>query len=184
MDQIPPRRRGASRRFARFFARLGLPLAAMVAVPIATPAHASDACPAAREHPANGVIALLGGSAPDGEPYFIRAGGPHALSRCPRPEFDAAYGYFRRKPDFRVDFWADGHDHFEIVVRSPCNAVLLVKTPDGRWRFNDEDAAAPANDGQTARLAFERAWDGVYEVWVGAFGPWSCSAQLVLRTRN
>ena len=103
----------------------------------------------------------------------VMAGGGADLERCPQP----GVGHVATTPDFTLRFSgnAAGRDLL-IRVEGTCDTVLLVNDAAAQWHFNDDF------DGLDPALLFEAAAEGIYDIWVGTFGPGMCAARLVLET--
>jgi hypothetical protein len=67
----------------------------------------------------------------------------------------------------------------EIQGEASCDTVLLVRTPDGMWHFDDDSNGGlnpMLNLGNTAML------NGRVDVWVGTYGLESCAATIEMET--
>ena len=101
------------------------------------------------------------------------AGGAQDLRACPQP----GVGHVAAAPDLRLEYDA-GRAGRDLVIRveGDCDTVLLVNDADADWHFNDDfDDVDPA-------LIFAGAPGGLYDIWVGTFGPDLCPARLILET--
>lgn len=103
------------------------------------------------------------------------AGGPLDLSACTSVP---GLGHITEAPSYTITYDAQdrGYD-LDFRVASDCDTVLLINDATAEWHFNDDE------DGTlNARIRLSAARSGVYDVWVGTFGPTSCPATLVLET--
>lgn len=86
-------------------------------------------------------------------------------------------GYVATAPDFELTFTANGAGRaLEFRVTAACDAVLLVNDAQGGWHFNDDDADT------NPRVRVSAAPEGVYDIWIGTFGPDTCDAELIVET--
>lgn len=107
--------------------------------------------------------------------YGVIAGGNQNLSGCNVP----GVGYVISDPDFEFDFQNDGgYGRLEISVHGDCDTVLLVNDAYGNWHFNDD------TNGFQPVVNIFGAPSGTYDVWVGTYGPNTCSAEIELETWN
>lgn len=105
----------------------------------------------------------------------VRAGGTVLLGQCPHvpgtgnipfdPSVSVHYVVDRKRMD--LEFRTDG----------PCDATLLLRTPSGRWFFDDDNG-----EGRNARLRLGSPPEGRYEIWVGSQGGAACRTRLTLQT--
>ncbi len=65
----------------------------------------------------------------------------------------------------------------EFRTEGACDATLLLRTPAGRWFFDDDNGP-----GRNARLRLGSPSEGRYEIWVGSQGGDACAARLALQT--
>jgi hypothetical protein len=104
----------------------------------------------------------------------VAAGGDGALGRCGF----ARHGLVRGPPDFAFDLSRmRRYDRLHLRANAPCDTVLLVRDPGGRWFFDDDSGT-----GHTASLSLSGPTDGAYLVWVGTWAPEGCTARLTLET--
>lgn len=104
----------------------------------------------------------------------VTAGGNVNLGNCPNVP---GHGYIIQGPDFDLDFFENnaGRD-LEFRVQGSCDTVLLVNDASGNWHFNDDSS------GVDPRIRVSRAPAGAYDIWVGTYGPSTCSSTLVMET--
>jgi hypothetical protein len=63
-----------------------------------------------------------------------------------------------------------------LSVAGDCDTVLLVNDATAEWFYNDDDTSLdPA-------ITIEGAANGVYDIWVGTYGPETCPAVLTIST--
>lgn len=125
---------------------------AALAVPLAAPAAQTMQTAAA---PAAGTLRAGASGAAVEVAVNARPLVQSAVDGCP--------GYIDpASPDAVVD-WAGGD--FEVHVRAPFDATLLVYGPGGMWTCNDDAVGTSP----VVRLADAAA--GRYAVWIGSFGP-------------
>jgi len=106
--------------------------------------------------------------------FLLEAGGDGRLARCGFRR----QGFVRGPPDIAFDLTAMArYDRLHLRANAPCDTVLLLRDPDGRWFFDDDSGT-----GQTASLSLSDPVDGRYLVWVGGYGPRGCAARLTLET--
>ena len=124
-------------------------------------AGAAVACPNWEANPSFGQIDLWAGFTPDPYVRNITAGGRYDLAGC----FGANGwgGSVAAKPDFDL-YWNGQSAGLTIAVRAQGDAVLLINAPDGQWYFADSSAS-----GDEA-LTFRSPQEGLYDIWIGAYG--------------
>ena len=106
--------------------------------------------------------------------HGVIAGGSADLSRCPMP----GTGYVAVAPDFELMFTGNGMGRaLEFRAEAGCDTVLLVNDANGNWHFNDDDGSST-----NSRIRINRASEGLYDIWVGTFGPSTCQANLIVET--
>jgi hypothetical protein len=106
--------------------------------------------------------------------HRVIAGGGVDLSACASVP---GVGYVAAAPDFELTFSGNGMRRaLEFRVRSACDTVLLVNDAGGAWHYNDDDS------GNDPRIRIEAAAEGLYDIWVGTFGPQTCDAELIVET--
>lgn len=104
--------------------------------------------------------------------HNVVAGGGNNLSNCPMP----GVGYVTTAPDFTLNYSGNMGRDLEFRVQADCDTVLLVNDASANWHFNDDQ------DGPNPRIRLSGARDGIYDIWVGTYGPSTCSATLTLET--
>lgn len=110
--------------------------------------------------------------------YYVTAGGMQDVTSCGLPLF--ATGYYSAQPN--LSFFLSGmqdYSRLEIQGEASCDTVLLVRTPDGMWHFDDDSNGGlnpMLNLGNTAML------NGRVDVWVGTYGLESCAATIEMET--
>lgn len=105
--------------------------------------------------------------------HAVIAGGPIDLAACPMP----GYGHVAQAPDFTLTFTDnDAGRALEFRVEGSCDTLMLVNDASAGWHFNDDDI------GLDPRIRIESAPEGVYDIWVGTFGPETCSARFIVET--
>jgi hypothetical protein len=118
--------------------------------------------------------ALSGRSLWSPKRFMVRAGGEQGLIFCD----GLGWGHVRVAPDFMFDLTRMGrYRRLHLRSNAPCDTVLLLRDPLGRWFFDDDSGV-----GQTASLSLAKPVDGAYLVWVGSYQPEGCVAQLTLET--
>lgn len=106
--------------------------------------------------------------------FAVRAGGAFSLLGCG----GTGWGYVRDAPDFVFELTRMRRfRRLHLRANAGCDTVLLLRAPSGQWYFDDDSGV-----GHTASLSLAGPEDGVYTVWVGAFRPEGCDAQLTLET--
>jgi hypothetical protein len=105
----------------------------------------------------------------------VRAGGTVLLAYC---ETIPGSGNIPFDPSVSVYYTADRKRmDLELRTEGACDTVLLVRTPSGRWFFDDDNGGE-----RNARLRLSAPPEGRYEIWVGSQGGEACGARLVLQT--
>lgn len=87
-------------------------------------------------------------------------------------------GYVERRPDFELDFF-NLFFELELRVRAECDTVLLVRTPNGNWRYSDDRGAG---NNRNPQLMFQNPPVGDYQIWIGTYDSQPCNARLVLES--
>ncbi|MFO7921473.1 hypothetical protein DZD18_08585 [Rhodobacteraceae bacterium W635] len=109
--------------------------------------------------------------------YGVVAGGNQYLRNC---GFNHT-GYVVSQPDF--SFYTSGmggYGRLEVEVTSAaCDTVLLVNSANGSWFFDDDSAG---NMNPRVNLYGTSNTQGRIDVWVGTYGPSTCSATLEMET--
>jgi len=104
--------------------------------------------------------------------HDVMAGGNIDLTTC-----GGSAGYVATAPDFKLTFSANGAGRaLEFRVQAECDTVLLVNSATGAWYYNDDDTDL------NPRIRIGAAPEGLYDIWVGTFGPDLCRAQLIVET--
>lgn len=111
--------------------------------------------------------------------YDVIAGGSSDVSRCGirtgTGEFPV--GWVAQAPDFELYYQKNASYALEFRVISNCDSVLLINTGGGNWYFDDDD-----NGNGDAKIRLTNPSAGLYDIWIGTYGPQTCSAQLQLET--
>lgn len=81
-------------------------------------------------------------------------------------------GMVARAPDFEVTYEA-GRLPLTFGVDASVDTTLIVNGPDGRWTCDDDSGG-----GTDPQVTYAQPRSGTYDVWVGAFGGDSGSAEL------
>lgn len=110
--------------------------------------------------------------------FAVSAGGRQDVGMCGLPIF--ATGYFSAQPN--LTFYLSGMQEYarlEIQGEAFCDTVLLVRTPDGAWHFDDDSNGGlnPMLDLRTARMM-----NGRVDVWVGTYDVGGCPATIEMET--
>jgi len=144
-------------------------LIAAMALPLAQPA---EACPDWR---LDGHRMTLDASRPGGldERLALTAGGPRNLSGCPMP----GVGHVTDAPDVTMTLRGSQGQDLVFRVRGECDTVLLVNDASANWHFNDD------SDGLDPMVRLPAGPDGIYDIWVGTYGPATCRAELLITTQ-
>jgi hypothetical protein len=109
--------------------------------------------------------------------YGVVAGGGQYLRNC---GFNHT-GYVISQPDF--SFYTSGmapYGRLEIEVsQAACDTVLLVNSANASWFFDDDSGGYP---NPRINLYGTSNTQGRIDVWVGTYGPSTCSATLEMET--
>ncbi|WP_071674848.1 hypothetical protein [Nioella nitratireducens] len=109
--------------------------------------------------------------------YGVVAGGGQNLRNC---GFNHT-GYVISQPDF--SFYTSGmapYGRLEIqVTQAACDTLLLVNSANAGWFFDDDSGG---NLLPTVNLYGTSNTQGRVDVWVGTYGPSTCSATLEMET--
>lgn len=109
--------------------------------------------------------------------YGVVAGGNQYLRNC---GFNHT-GYVISQPDF--SFYTSGmapYGRLEIEVSSAaCDTVLLVNSANASWYFDDD---SNGNLQPRVNLYGTSNTQGRIDIWVGTYGPNTCSATLEMET--
>lgn len=113
--------------------------------------------------------------------YNVTAGGSSDVSRCGIRTYNGVSptGWVAQSPDFELNYYKDANYSLELRVVSNCDSVLLINDGDGDWFFDDDSNGNSAND---ALLRINNPASGTYDIWIGTFGPQTCTAQLQIET--
>lgn len=136
-----------------------------------TLAGAASACPDYQEW--GSTYALSGPQMWSPVSYNVTAGGGNRLTSCGFQN----EGYVISRPDFTFDLRQMQGYALEIRVVSDCDAVLLVNTPDARWRYDDD-----SNGNLDPSIWLSSVGDGYLDVWVGTYDGGYCDARVTLET--
>lgn len=110
--------------------------------------------------------------------YALVAGGTTDLSTCNLPV--SGWGWFSAQPTY--SFFLSGMQEYgrlEIEGESACDTVMLVRTPNGSWYFDDD---SNGNLNPLINLTDTFALNGRMDVWVGSYNGSSCNATIELET--
>jgi hypothetical protein len=126
------------------------------------------------------AFAISEGFPIDPNVHEVAAGGDLNLGRCPNVPGE---GWITRRPDFVVVYRTrnGGRSAFNLTFRieSVADTVILINDPTGRWYFND-DGGRRLN----ARISFQNALPGRYDIWVGTYTNRLSRARLVVTERE
>jgi hypothetical protein len=105
----------------------------------------------------------------------VRAGGTVLLGQCPNLP---GTGNIPFEPTATIFYVADRRGRaLEFAASGPCDPVLLVRSPTGKWFFDDDNGGE-----RNARLRIFGPAQGRYQIWVGSNGGSACAATLTLRS--
>jgi hypothetical protein len=107
--------------------------------------------------------------------HNVTAGGSLDLGRCASVP---GRGWVTKRPDFVVNYVTkNGPSAYTLTFRieSTADTVLLVNGPDGKWHFDDD-----GGKGLSARLRFQKAAPGRYDIWVGTYSNRLAKSKLVV----
>lgn len=105
----------------------------------------------------------------------VRAGGTVLLGQCREVP---GTGNIPFDPSISIHYVVDRKRmDLEIRTEGACDTTLLLRTPAGRWFFDDDNGP-----GRNARLRLGSPSEGRYEIWVGSQGGQACAARLALQT--
>ena len=142
---------------------------------LAGPGHA-QACPDTMQ---NGQVRHMSAETLARAPLrlSIPAGGDIDLVGCPEVEHLEARGYVTFQPDLTLRLTENpNRRRIDFRVESACDAVMLVNTPSGEWRWDDD-----GNGNLDPAIAVNRARTGWWDVWLGRLDrPDACRAQLIV----
>jgi len=148
-------------------------LAAGVAALFITAAAAQAQCPEVGT-PAK-QFTITEGFPIDPNVHNVTAGGNLDLGKCTSVP---GSGWVTKLPDFVVNYKTKnaGASAFTLTFRieSSADTVLLINGPNGKWLYND-DGGKRLN----AKLSFQNASPGRYDIWVGTYTNRLAKAKLV-----
>jgi hypothetical protein len=147
-------------------AYLTVSLAALGVLLGAPVAHAQDV----GADPTYGSVTLARGFLPDPHTVDLTAGGSISVSRG-----DCDYGRVADPPDYDLYYESETVGALYISVISEEDTTLLVNTPDGRWRCDDDSYGD-----LDPILVIPKAASGLYDIWVGTYGEDLVSATLYI----
>jgi hypothetical protein len=105
----------------------------------------------------------------------VRAGGTVPLEYC---ETLPGAGNVPFEPSVAIYYVADRKRmDLEFRTEGDCDTVLLVRTPSGRWFFDDDNGG-----GRNARVRIGAPREGRYEVWVGSAAGYACPSRLAVQS--
>jgi hypothetical protein len=150
-------------------------LLAAVAAVTTIAAGAAQACPDWQASPSFGQIDLRAGFMPDPYVRNITAGGRYDLAGCFGS--NGWGGSVASKPDFDL-YWNGASAALTIGVNSGHDTVLLINAPDGQWYYSDDAS------GMNPAITFSNPQQGLYDIWIGAYGgARGLPGQLVITER-
>ena len=105
----------------------------------------------------------------------VRAGGTVLLGAC---ESLPGTGNIPFEPTIAIHYVADRRARdLEVRTEGDCDTVLLVRTPSGRWFFDDDNGSR-----HNARIRLGSPPEGRYEIWVGSNAGYACETKLALQS--
>jgi hypothetical protein len=110
--------------------------------------------------------------------FVTTAAGSQSVGDCGLPVMGG--GYFDAQPNF--SFFLSGmqdYGRLEIEGEAACDTVMLVRTPDGQWHYDDD---SNGNLNPRLNLTNTVALNGRVDVWVGTYGGTSCPATIEMET--
>lgn len=111
----------------------------------------------------------------------VVAGGNNSLERCGTRANNyrgRLPGFVTTAPDFSINVSGLSGYQIEFRVEGSCDTVLLLNTAAANWYYDDDDAG----NGQPKIRLTRPAANGIYDVWVGTYGPATCNARLIVET--
>jgi hypothetical protein len=133
----------------------------------------AEACPGGPT--ASDPLHLLAGRLRTPVTAEVRAGGTVPLALC---DGLPGTGNIPFDPSVSILYVADGKRmDLEMRTEGECDTVILVRTPSGRWFFDDDNGAA-----RNARIRLAAPREGRYEIWVGSQEGRACATRLALQT--
>jgi hypothetical protein len=149
---------------------------AATAAPMPQPGGGMPGCPnPAMQGP---VVNTTGSALYSPTDYPLMAGGPTDLSTCGLPI--SGWGFFSAQPSY--SFFLSGmqdYGRLEIEGESSCDTVMLVRTPDGMWYFDDD---SNGNLNPLININSSAMLNGRVDVWVGTYGGGTCAASIEMET--
>lgn len=124
----------------------------------------------ASERATYGEIRLGSGFNDDPYTVSVTSGGPINAGDVS----NSCVGMVSRAPDFQLTYDADSLP-LSFGTISDSDTTLMINGPDGRWSCDDDSGG----DGD-ALITYANPASGVYDIWVGAYGGNSDSAQLFI----
>lgn len=105
----------------------------------------------------------------------VRAGGTVLLGAC---ETLPGTGNIPFEPSVAIHYVADRKARdLEFRTEGDCDTVLLLRTPSGRWFFDDDNGLR-----RNARIRLGSPPEGRYEIWVGSNAGRLCNTKLALQS--
>ena len=105
-----------------------------------------------------GEVILRAGFTPDPHEVSIAAGGSVSASAVD----SQCSGYISQAPDYELTYRSNGSNPLTFAFTSKGDTTLVINGPDGSF-YCDDDSGGNFNP----RVHFNRAQDGVYDIWVG-----------------
>jgi hypothetical protein len=105
----------------------------------------------------------------------VRAGGSVLLGQCPDLP---GTGNIPFDPSVSILYVADRKRmDLEFRTEGSCDTVLLLRSPSGRWHFDDDNG-----QGHNARIRVAAPPEGRWEIWVGSQAGMACTTRLAIQT--
>lgn len=105
----------------------------------------------------------------------VRAGGTVLLGAC---QSLPGTGNVPFEPTMAIHYVADRRNRdLEFRTEGDCDTVILVRTPSGRWFFDDDNGVR-----QNARLRLGSPPEGRFDIWVGSQAGRLCDTKLALQS--
>jgi hypothetical protein len=105
----------------------------------------------------------------------VFAGGPADIALCASLP---GRGFVTLAPDYTLAFSGNGNGRaLEVRLESECDSVLLINDSVANWHFDDD-----SNGSMDARIRFEAAVEGSYDIWIGSYESEGCNASITLET--
>lgn len=114
--------------------------------------------------PTFGEVALITNFQPDPHRTTLAAGGGIRGDFSDPVTGDTCRGFFADAPDLSLQFTAgDFGFPLSFYVEAGADTVMLIHTPDGQWRCNDDTVDLnPA-------INFDTPLSGKYNIWIGTY---------------